>query len=72
MKKNKQTNETGAGSARSDTRLNRRSLIGYPPSSASLASRSSSISEVDFCELDETDDVLAELDAHLHAPSGTS
>lgn len=45
---------TAAGS---DTRLNRRSLIG--PSSTSLVSHSSlTISEAsDFCELDETDDM---------------
>ena len=45
----------------SDTRLNRRSLLaGHPVSTTSLVSRSSSISEVDFCELDETEDALLE------------
>ncbi|XP_045030143.1 protein unc-80 homolog isoform X4 [Daphnia magna] len=43
----------------SDTRLNRRSLLaGHPFSTTSLVSRSSSISEVDFCELDENEDAL--------------
>ena len=54
--KNK-TKQKGAKGA-SDTRLNRRSLVGHPVSTSSLVSRSSSISEVDFCELDETEDAL--------------
>ena len=58
--KNKKKTLKGAKGA-SDTRLNRRSLLaGHPVSTTSLVSRSSSISEVDFCELDETEDALLE------------
>lgn len=59
--KTKQNKTLKGAKGASDTRLNRRSLLaGHPVSTTSLVSRSSSISEVDFCELDETEDALLE------------
>ena len=58
---NRHQNPFKGAKGASDTRLNRRSLLaGHPVSTTSLVSRSSSISEVDFCELDETEDALLE------------